>query len=188
MRLTLTSLSSQYIHMPLAPWCLRTAVEAVLPGVQVTVCDLNVNQQPEELLRRIVETRPDAVGFSVYIWNREATVRLIRRLKALAPSLLVVTGGPEASFDAADFLTASGCDLLLRGAGEVSLPLLLHRIMERKPLDGVPGLCRMMSGETQLSDPADPPPPTDAVYDDVWLRALNGRMASCETSRGCRFS
>ena len=42
MRLTLTALSSQYIHMPLAPFCLKKAVEP-LPFVTASICDANIN-------------------------------------------------------------------------------------------------------------------------------------------------
>ena len=36
LRLTLTGLASQYIHMPLAPFCLKKAVEA--SGLPVSTC------------------------------------------------------------------------------------------------------------------------------------------------------
>ena len=85
MRLTLCGLSSQYIHMPLAPFCLKKAVEERLVQAEVTVCDLNINDTKEALLRAIVETNPDAVGLCVYIWNRETCMLLVRRLKAVLP-------------------------------------------------------------------------------------------------------
>ena len=43
-RLTLTGLASQYIHMPLAPFCLKKAVEEALPDVSVTICDLPIGE------------------------------------------------------------------------------------------------------------------------------------------------
>ena len=54
LRLTLTGLDSQYIHMPLAPLCLKKAVEEALPEVQVTVCDLNINDTQADLLHRLM--------------------------------------------------------------------------------------------------------------------------------------
>ena len=88
LRLTLTALSSQYIHMPLAPFCLRKAVEDALPGLPVTICDLNINDTQEDLLARIMATEPDVLGVSLYIWNRLCAAQLIRRVKALIAAAL----------------------------------------------------------------------------------------------------
>ena len=188
LRLTLTALSSQYIHMPLAPFCLRRAVEDALPGLPATICDLNINDTQEELLARIMVTEPDVLGVSMYIWNRECAARLIRRVKALAPEITVVVGGPEATFSAEETLRETGADYLLRGAGEESLPALLSCLAEGASPADVPGLCRLTPQGAQLSAPAPTPPPRSDLYDGAWQTALKGRMAYVETSRGCPFS
>ena len=94
LRLTLTGLASQYIHMPLAPFCLKNAVDKTLPDVTTTICDLNINDTQEDLLHRVMATEPDVLGVSLYIWNRECAARLIRRVKALRPEIIVIVGGP----------------------------------------------------------------------------------------------
>lgn len=104
MRLTITGIASQYIHMPLAPACLRRAVEEQQPGIPVTLCDLNINETPSSLLDRLMQTQPDAVAFCVYIWNRTMTAQLIRSLKALEPGILVIVGGPEVTHDPEGFM------------------------------------------------------------------------------------
>ena len=100
MHLTITGLSSQYIHYPLAPFCLKKAVEERIPQAQVTICDVNINDPAEELLFRIMDTKPQVLAVCLYIWNREAAARLIRRVKALDPAITVIVGGPEATFSA----------------------------------------------------------------------------------------
>lgn len=188
LRLTLTGLASQYIHMPLAPWCLKKAVDDASLPVDVTIADLNINDTQEDLLCRIMETRPDAVGISMYIWNRDCVSKLIRRLKALDPALLILVGGPEATFSAGETLRALPIDYLLRGAGEESLPALLLRIIEKKDADDIPGVCFLRDGQLHLSAPACAPAPRADLYDGAWQTALQGRMAYVETSRGCPFS
>ena len=37
----------------------------------------------------------DLVGFSVYVWNREYSYQLARRIKQLNPACQIVMGGPE---------------------------------------------------------------------------------------------
>lgn len=188
MRLTLTGLSSQYIHMPLAPLCLQKAVEERLPSIGVTVCETNVNEPVEELLRRLMDTRPDVAGFSMYIWNREMTGRIVRRMKALAPEIVVVVGGPEATYSVEETFAEMPIDYLLRGAGEESLPRLLQALMEHTPMMDVPGLCWREETRIHQGEIAPAPPPRDDLYDDRWKAVLNGRMAYVETSRGCPFS
>ena len=130
LRLTLTGLASQYIHMPLAPFCLKKAVDESGLDIQTTICDLNINDTQEDLLHRVMATQPDVLGLSLYIWNRECAARLIRRVKALKPEIIVIVGGPEATFSVDDTFHEMPIDYLLRGAGEESLPALLHAIME----------------------------------------------------------
>lgn len=187
LRLTLTGLASQYIHMPLAPFCLKKAVEEALPEVQVTVCDLNINDTQADLLHRLMTTRPDVLGISLYIWNRECAARLIRRVKALRPETVVIVGGPEATFSVEETFREMPIDYLLRGAGEESLPALLRALMTGGDAASVPGACFRTADGLHLSPPAPAPAPRSDLYDDAWHDALNGRMIYVETSRGCPF-
>lgn len=188
MRLTLTALASQYIHMPLAPFCLKKAVEDALPEVRTTICDLNINDTQEELLSRVMATRPDVLGVSVYIWNRQCAASLIRRVKALCPEMTVLIGGPEVTFSAEESLREFPADYLLRGAGEESLPALLRALMAGADPSGIPGVCFRKAEGLHLSAPAASPAPRADLYDEGWHTALKGRMAYVETSRGCPYS
>ena len=187
LRLTLTGLASQYIHMPLAPFCLKKAVDEACPDVTTTICDLNINDTQEDLLSRVMGTEPDVLGISMYIWNRECALRLIRRVKALKPEVVVIVGGPEATFSVDDTFREAPIDYLLRGAGEESLPALLRIIMHGGDPAEVPGACFRTADGLHTSLPAPAPAPRSDLYDDAWHTALNGRMAYVETSRGCPF-
>lgn len=188
MRLTLTALASQYIHMPLAPFCLKKAVADALPEVETTLCDVNINDTQEALLARVMATQPDVLGISLYIWNRECAARLIRRVKALRPETVVVAGGPEATYAVEDTFRDMPIDYLLRGAGEESLPALLRCLLDgAMPLD-VPGACFFAQGALRIAAPAAAPAPRADLYDESWRAALQGRMAYVETTRGCPFS
>ena len=188
LRLTLTGLASQYIHMPLAPFCLKNAVEEHLPEVSVTICDLNINDTQEDLLHRIMVTAPDVLGISLYIWNRECAARLIRRVKAVRPEIIVIVGGPEATFSVAETFREMPIDYLLRGAGEESLPALLRTLMDGGDLANVSGACFRTEDGLHMGGIAPAPAPRSDLYDDVWHTALHGRMAYVETSRGCPFN
>ena len=188
LRLTLTGLASQYIHMPLAPFCLKKAVDEACPDVTTTICDLNINDTQEDLLERVMVTAPDVLGISLYIWNRECAARLIRRVKALKPEIIVIVGGPEVTFSVDETFREMPIDYLLRGAGEESLPALLGIIMNGGDPAQVPGASFRTADGLHTSLPAPAPAPRSDLYDDAWHTALNGRMAYVETSRGCPFS
>ena len=187
LRLTLTGLASQYIHMPLAPFCLKKAVEDAALPVDVTICDLNINDTQEDLLARVMATDPDVLGISLYIWNRDCAGKLIRRVKALRPEMIVIVGGPEATFSVDETFREMPVDYLLRGAGEESLPALLRVIAEGGDPADVPGCCFPTANGLHTSIPAPAPAPRSDLYDETWHTALNGRMAYVETSRGCPF-
>ena len=187
MRLTLTALASQYIHMPLAPFCLKQAVDEACPDVTTTICDLNINDTQEDLLARLMATQPNVLGISLYIWNRECAARLIRRVKALRPEIVVIVGGPEATFSVDETFREMPIDYLLRGAGEESLPALLRVITDGGDASAVPGCCFRLAEGLHTSLPAPAPAPRSDLYDEGWHTALNGRMAYVETSRGCPF-
>ena len=187
MRLTLTALSSQYIHMPLAPFCLKKAVEP-LPFVTAAICDANINETPAAILRRLMDTRPGMLAFALYIWNRDMTLRLIRMAKALDPALPVVVGGPEATYAVASVFRDAPCDYVIRGAGEEALPALLTALHEHRDPAGIPGLCLRREGVITDGGIAPAPAPRADLYDEGWHTMLAGRMAYVETSRGCPFS
>jgi radical SAM superfamily enzyme YgiQ (UPF0313 family) len=111
-----------------------------------------------------METRPELIGFSVYIWNRSLTGALIRRIKAAFPSLPILVGGPEVTWSPEETFREMPCDFLLRGAGEESFPLLLSALQGEIPLEQVPGLCRRTSHGVYVSPEVAPaPPPTRRV-------------------------
>lgn len=185
MDLLLTSLSSQYIHMPLAPFCLKKAVEERFPALDVAIADLNINMTHEELLEKLLAEQPRMIGFAVYIWNRSLTAALIRRIKAVSPETIVAVGGPEVSWSVEESFREMPCDAILRGAGEESFPLLVDCLLRGGSPAGIPGVCLPGGG---IADPAPTPAPRGDLYDDAWQEQLKGRMAYVETSRGCPFS
>ena len=167
LRLTMTGLSSQYIHMPLAPFCLKKAVDDTCPEVVTTICDLNINDTQEDLMAHLMATEPDVLGVSVYIWNRLCATQLIRRVKALKPEIIVIVGGPEVSFSVEESFRAMPIDYLLRGAGEESLPALLRVIMNGGDAVAVPGCCFRETNGLRIVPPAPTPAPSSDLYDEA---------------------
>ncbi len=123
--------------------------------------------------------------FGVYIWNLPFIEQLARRLKSLRPDCVIVCGGPEVSYDTQRFMQEHPfVDIVLRGEGEESVPMLLQGVLP----DKIPGAC--YRAEEIVIQPLAIVPDLDAlppVYDKEILSKLQHKMLYYETSRGCPF-
>ena len=104
MKLALGVFNSKYVHSSLAPWCLAAAVEQRAPETDCRVLEGTINQPPAALAQRVIGAKPDAVGFSVYIWNRRHTFEAVRLVRRALPRCVILLGGPEVSHNPAEVL------------------------------------------------------------------------------------
>jgi radical SAM superfamily enzyme YgiQ (UPF0313 family) len=190
LKLLLCSIASKYIHSTLAPWYLLAAVtQGCGTEIRADLMEATINEKEEGILLRICAGNPDVVAFSCYIWNIELIQRLTREVKERLPHAVILWGGPEVSFHPEELLRSEPCvDYILSGEGEKPLPLLLNALSQKTPLASIPGVCFRTLGGSHCSSPyfsqEDPPDP----YTESYFKALNGRIAYLETSRGCPFS
>ncbi len=190
LRAAICVLNSKYIHSSLAPWCLLAGVGAYgEEGVSAKVIEGTINEKLENVFLRIVEQRPQVIGFSCYIWNIEKTKRLIRLVKQEFPDAIIILGGPEVSYCAQEILRGEAkVDYVISGEGEKPFALLLNSILRGTEACGLPGVCCRNGDKIVVAEPyvthEEPPSP----YTEEYLGALKGRIAYLETSRGCPYS
>ena len=189
LRVTVTCINSKYIHSSLAPWCLLSGIRTYGNGtIDSCVTEGTINETDGVLLTRLRETQPDVVCFCCYIWNITTVLRLAQRIKEEDPSVRIVLGGPEVSYNAAAVLKNPFVDYVLSGEGEYPLARLLDTLAAGGDAVGLPGVsCRTAQGlhlaEPYVSDDIPPSP-----YVPEYTASLGGRIAYLETSRGCPFS
>ena len=189
LRVVLCQVNSQYIHSALAPWSLAAAAGArcALPHT-LRVEDANINQPPEQVADRLCAGRPDFIGLCCYIWNAAYLRRLLPLLRRRLPEVLLVAGGPQASFDCGDFSAKNPeFDYLLAGEGEISFPRLLDALAGAGRPEEVPGLVRRTPDGLVQNPPPPPVTELDDPYTPAYFEALQGRIAYLEGSRGCPF-
>ena len=183
-------LNSQYIHSALAPWCLRAGVLAYAKApFEISVVEGTINEPPEHVLSRVLQSGARIIGFSCYIWNIRQTLRLAERIKAQKPDAVIVLGGPEAGYNACNLLSRHpAVDFIITGEGERPMAQLCDALSMQEEFSGIPGLTfragRAIVCNLSRKYTDDPPTPYCAEY----FAALSGRMAYLETSRGCPFS
>jgi len=69
--------------------------DRALADIEVTYLE-NPPIDVEDWVAQIEATRPDLVGFSVYVWSFPTMLDVARRLKARHPEIVLIFGGPSA--------------------------------------------------------------------------------------------
>lgn len=123
-------------NLPLALGYLKANVELLhLPGLQVEILD-RVSQDSGGdafLLETILNYAPDIVGFSLYTWNSARSLGLIRAIKANAPEILTLGGGPEVNRDNNFIMGEATLDMLVFGEGERTFAELCRYFVTGRP-------------------------------------------------------
>ena len=185
MRTLLTTLHSKYIHASLALPCL--AAYCGEECGEIVIGEYSVNEPKEIVLAQLVEWNADVICFSVYLWNRIATLELVSCLKLIKPEQKIVLGGPEISFEGDDFFDHHPVDALICGEGENPLRHLLLAWQQ--------GIVPQPIGGLRLPDgSADPGRSLLESLDDIpspfaaGLVDLSKGLIYYESSRGCPYT
>jgi len=139
------------------------------------------------LLDEIVKRAPAILACTLYLWNIERTLRLVRLIKARRPDTHVLLGGPEAAYTHPFLFRQAIADAICVGEGEAIFPAILRGFRIGKPINFSTVATKDPGGYTWgtlTPEPVDlsrtlPPPGYQSCRPDT-----NG-MAYLETSRGC---
>ena len=184
MKFLLVAVNAKYIHSNPAVYSLKRFAGEYTDAVEIA--EYTINNRMEDILEDIYRRKPDAIGFSCYIWNIGMVEKLMGELHKLLPQLPVFLGGPEVTYDA---------DKLLRkypyltgifiGEGEATFAQVVKYYVKKNPesLEDIPGLM-LRSGMTPERKPLNL---TDVpfLYDD--MAPFTNRIIYYETQRGCPF-
>ncbi len=184
MNILLTTLHCRYIHASLALPCLKAYCQPVCSTIGIL--ELTLQQPKENLLAQIVAADAEVICFSVYLWNRVTTLELVRCLKQINPDYRIVLGGPDISFETADFFHQYPVDAIICGEGEIPLRHLLsawHSRTEPTPIAGLQRPGEPVTEEESLLDPLDQLPSPFAAG----LVDLTRGLVYYESSRGCPY-
>ncbi|WP_270180507.1 B12-binding domain-containing radical SAM protein [Alkalihalobacillus sp. CinArs1] len=189
MNVVVSTLNAKYIHTCLA---LRYLKASAAPEFDVKMAEYTIKDPVMNIVSDLHSTKPDVLGFSCYIWNIEETLPVIEMLKKVNPSLKIVLGGPEVSYDVYDWLDRiPEVDYIVMGEGEATFKELLKRIEAGESVDDVKGIAFRKDGKNHINPTAvklslsDIPSPFRFEEDRA---ELGRRVTYVETSRGCPYS
>lgn len=201
MKFLLAAVNAKYIHSNPAIYSLRAYAGKELQE-HIELAEYTINHYSEDILADIYRRKPEAIGFSCYIWNWRLIQELIVELPKLLSHTDIWLGGPEVTYDAPEILRRYP---MLRGIiigeGEATFRELmeyyvnngaksseLHEesgLSQEVPdlLQEIPGLC-LRTGYTSPRELLD----LDSLpflYEN--LEPFTNKIIYYESSRGCPY-
>lgn len=206
MKFLLAALNAKYIHSNPGIYSLKAYTQAWLKepelsdgSLQIEIGEYTINNQIDEILSDIYRRKPDAVGFSCYIWNISYILELVRDLPKVLPDVEIWLGGPEVSYDAARILEEEPDVFgIMMGEGEETFKKVIRCYLNRQR--GRQDWDRNTFPETEGTAirGKDSRPVVNPLKNGVDLNTIpflyqdmdgfENRFVYYESSRGCPFS
>ncbi|GLC81411.1 B12-binding domain-containing radical SAM protein [Lacrimispora brassicae] len=206
MKFLLVALNAKYIHSNPAIYSLKAYAEAHVkePELEdgrfrIETQEYTINNQPHEILKDIFLRKPDAVGFSCYIWNVSYVLELVRDLPKVLPHVEIWLGGPEVSYDASQILNRERSVYgIMMGEGEEIFSEVVRCYLERSreslkggapSFEAIDGTALRDEKGNGVERPLKTVVDMDSIpflYKDI--KGFENRIIYYESSRGCPFS
>ncbi len=173
--IVLSTLNARYAHASLGIRYLFANLDDELRA-DAKIVEFVIGSKTETLVEQLLAENPRVVTFGVYIWNVDETTKLISMLKAVAPQIKVVIGGPEVSFEIPEQRICALADFVVTGPGDITFNKLARALIH-----GPRPLMKVHVGEEPDLDQLKLP---YAYYTD---EDIAKRHLYVEASRGCPF-
>ena len=189
MNVICSTLNAKFIHTNLA---IRYLKAYAAPEFTIQLKEYTIKDPVMNIVSDLYQSKPAVIGFSCYIWNIEETLKVVNMLKKIDPSILIVLGGPEVTYDTMEWMAKhSEVDFIVIGEGEQTFKQLLTEIETNNDYRNVPGIAYrsrdrvIITPQMNKLDLKELPSPYRLPED---IPYLGKRVTYIETSRGCPFS
>ncbi len=184
MKIVLVSIDSKYIHTNMALRYLKANLD-----MESDLMEFTIKDSDDFIYDQIVQASPDLIAFSIYLWNVEKAMRIIKQIKSMLPSLIVI-GGPEVSFEPLHFMNHYPIDYIICGEGEFAFNELINALDQNKPISSISGLVYHKEDliiQNKMAIIQDLNSLKNPYLDPLDIPNLPSRIQYIETSRGCPF-
>ena len=173
--------------IPLAGAMLKAACNDL---ADISLAEFALDDNKDKILDSLKKYNADAVGFCVYLWNREIICDLIKALRQENPEMLIFAGGPDVTADISRFVNDCDVDFAISGEGENALRCVLEQINSTGTTENlhiIQGVATKANPTAQMATPIEdlsviPSPFLSGIID---VKKYNGVL--WELSRGCPF-
>ena len=175
-RLQWLSVNCSYSHSSLALPLLHTACREIA-GWEWSALETTIAEDAAEVAVTLASSPCDLLCATLYLFNRNAVLEILRRFHVLSPEVPIVVGGPECLGDGAEELLARFPFLrtAFRGEGEEEFPRFLKEFPE--------SLNRRILPETGAGVFAQWTSAPSPIPDEFFR--TDKPFVQLETSRGC---
>jgi radical SAM superfamily enzyme YgiQ (UPF0313 family) len=173
-KIVLATLNARYFHTSFGLRYLYANLKELQEYCEIK--EFIIQTRAIDIVEQILTSKPDIVGFGVYIWNIVETTDVVNLLKVIAPEIKIVLGGPEVSYETQQQAIVDCADYVLTGPADISFYQLCKDIINETP----PEQKVLNSKPIPLEDIALP-------YEYYTDEDLKHRLLYVEASRGCPF-
>ena len=143
--------------------------------------------------RQVERSGAFLVGISsLFTAYEKEAVKTAETVKAALPDCKTVLGGHHPTALPETVMQSNAVDFVLRGDGEIGMPLLARALANGEDLEQVPGLVRrgrnrelIVSEPARITDPNDFQLPTTELVDRSFYRRGKKSILAVVASRGC---
>ena len=139
MKVLLVALNAKYIHSSLS---IRYLKNFCKEAEDISINEYTINDRISNIVADIYKEKANIVAFSCYIWNIEMVLNISDILKKVQPSIKIILGGPEVSYDAQFLLKKHHfIDYIVVGEGEQTFKEMIEHLSNEKTyIADIPGL------------------------------------------------
>ena len=148
--------------------------------------EFTINEEPTPVVDYC--SKYDIVAFSCYIWNITQTLLVAQQIKVSNPSVKILLGGPEVSYEYEDIIQLPYIDYIIAGEGEIPFSQF---ITSYPTIENIEGLVfkqndKIISNKNNTTFDV-------ALFKDIQPyiddepETLRNKVLYIETSRGCPY-
>ena len=172
-RIILSTLNARYIHSAFGLRYLKANLGEL--SEKCEILEYTIDSRPEDIAEQLLSRKPKYIGFGVYIWNVVQTEKLVALIKAIAPEVVIILGGPEVSYEHEQQSIAALANHVITGWGDLSFKELIEQ------LEAGQACSKVIAGKQAKLDQITMP------YDLYKDEDIRNRVIYVEASRGCPF-
>ena len=187
----LTTINASYIHASIGLRYLYANLDELQS--KTSILEFTSHLRPADIVEKILLKKPRIVGFGVYIWNTEHTTKVISLIKAIAPEIIIIIGGPEVSYEYEEQEIFRLADFLITGAADNAFAQLCRKIFQKNKkqsteilsIDKFPLVNKYSDKVFTIKEP--PLNEIKLPYEYYTDEDIRNRVLYVEASRGCPF-
>lgn len=158
-------------------------------AVTIELVDFFLGDDAAICAEKLAVPLPDAIGFSMYLWNRDLICEIASELRVRHPAVKLFCGGPEVTACPKSLLNMRFFDFVIIGEGEVAFSSLCQALAANGDYSEIPGL--LLSGTDILPTPPHPLANLDSIPSPYLNEVIDTHVNPgilWQLSRGCSFT